>query len=97
MRKKPDGSINMGRIDNAENEFMHAMGDENSAELDDPVISRISHIANGMRMVTRFVLDNEEHYEYAEQSREMIEFIKHEVSDLKKELKEIKQMLHESR
>ena len=93
MRKKSDGSINMGKIMSAAKSFEEALSDYST---DDPVLSKISHLASGCSLLSEFILENEEHYENAEKTNDAVEMILEELKEIKDELKSIKKELKEN-
>lgn len=94
MRKKNDGSINMGKVLSAEISFEMALSD---SETSDPVLSKISSLASGCKLISEFILENEEHYENVENTNNSIAVVMDSLHEINEELRAIRKELNEIR
>ena len=90
MRKKNDGTINMGKVLRAEIAFRESLGDPES---DDPVLSKLANISTGCYVLTEFILENEEHFVNVEKTQETVEYLVSEIREIKDELRQINKAL----
>lgn len=94
MRKKSDYSTSMGKILSANNSFDTAVSDYNTK---DEVLSKISNLAHGCSLVTEFILDNDEHFVNAKETREIMDVILNDLTEIKDELRVIKKQIKDFR
>ncbi len=94
MNKKSDYTTNMKKILSANNSFDAAVSDYNTK---DEVLSKFSHLAHGCSLITEFILDNDEHFVNVKETRNLMELILNDLSEIKNEPRSMKKQIKDLR